>query len=76
MSATRTQIYLRSDQRRRIDEAARAERLTLAEIVRRALDRYLAEEAPDPAAALEETFGVVPDLDLPSRDEWDRARRG
>jgi hypothetical protein len=73
MSATRTQIYLRADQRRRIDEAASAEGVTLAEIVRRALDRYLDEEAPDPSAALEETFGSVPDIEPPSRNEWDRA---
>ena len=71
MSATRTQIYLTEDQRRRIDAAAATEGVTMAEIIRRAVDAYLAAEA-DAAAALSATFGVDPDAAPPSRDEWDR----
>ena len=41
MSATRTQVYLTEQQRERIDDLASAEGVTLAEIVRRALDAYL-----------------------------------
>jgi predicted DNA-binding protein len=71
MSATRTQIYLTEEQRRRIDEVAKASGVTMAEIVRRALDAYLAGEV-DSSTALAATFGAVPDASVPSRDEWDR----
>lgn len=71
MSATRPQIYLTEEQRRRIDGMAKAEGVTLAEVVRRALDAYLATEA-DPSAALAATFGADPDVRAPRRDEWDR----
>jgi metal-responsive CopG/Arc/MetJ family transcriptional regulator len=72
MSATRTQIYLTDQQRQRIDELAEAEGVTMAEIVRRALDAYLEDESPDPRPALAATFGADPVLVAPSRDEWDR----
>lgn len=72
MSSTRTQVYLTAEQRRRIDELAEAEGVTIAEIIRRALDAFLEEEVPDPAPALSATFGAIPDLAVPSRDEWDR----
>jgi predicted DNA-binding protein len=71
MPATRTQVYLTEEQRRRIDEIARAEGLTLAEVVRRALDAYLAT-GRDSVAALAATFGADPNADLPSRDGWAR----
>lgn len=72
MSATRTQVYLTEEQRRRIDALADAEGVTMAEIVRRALDAYLDDEHPDPVAALAATFGADPEATVPSRDEWDR----
>ncbi len=72
MSATRTQVYLTAEQRLRIDEIARAEGVTLAEVVRRALDVYLQDEL-DPKEALAATFGADPDARAPSRDEWARA---
>lgn len=67
--AQRTQIYLRDEQRARLDELAQRRRLTMAEIVRRAIDAYL--DADDD---LDATFGAIPDLRarLPSRGEWDR----
>lgn len=71
MSAVRTQIYLTNEQRRRIDQAAEAAGVTMAEIVRRALDTYLAQDL-DPSAVLGATFGAAPDASAPSRDEWDR----
>lgn len=69
--STRTQIYLTDEQRRRIDELAESQGLTMAEIIRRAVDGYLDDQA-DPQAALEATFGSAPDFVVPSRDEWDR----
>ena len=54
-----------------IDEIAQAEGVSLAEVVRRALDAYLQAER-DAAAELASTFGAVPDAAAPSRDEWDR----
>ena len=72
MSATRTQIYLTDAQRQRIDEIARAEGLTMAEVIRRALDAYLGREI-DVAAALSGTFGADPGAQAPDRGEWERA---
>lgn len=69
--STRTQIYLTDEQRRRIDELSAAEGISMAEVIRRALDGYLAEIA-DPRPALLATFGVAKNLEIPSRDEWDR----
>ena len=69
--STRTQVYLTDEQRRRIDEVAEAEGVTMAEIIRRALDDYF-DEQPDANATLAATFGAAPDAEVPSRDEWDR----
>lgn len=69
--STRTQIYLTDAQRQRIDELAKAEGVTMAEIIRRALDGYL-EDQPDSKAALAATFGAHPEAIVPSRDEWNR----
>ena len=71
MSATRTQVYFSDDQRRRIDAAAAAQGVTLAEIVRRAVDAYLCSEA-EVSAVLDATFGLDAGASVPSRDEWDR----
>lgn len=73
MSATRTQVYLTEEQRRRIDQLASSSGVTLAEIVRRALDVYLDAELPDPQPILAATFGAAPDATVPSRAEWNRA---
>ena len=74
MAARRTQIYLTGDQRKRLDEKRRREKRTLAELVREAVDAYLAERPTDPASALNSTFGALPGLEVPDRDEWDRGR--
>ena len=71
MSATRTQIYLTEAQRQRIDEIAEADGVTMAEVIRRALDSYLAHEG-DASAALVATFAADPDAQAPDRREWDR----
>ncbi len=70
----RTQIYLTDEQRRRLDELSRREGKALAELVREAVDQYLASRRTDAAAALEATFGAAPSLSVPSRD--DRERHG
>ncbi len=72
MSAIRTQVYLTDEQRQRVDALAEHEGVTMAEIIRRALDVYLKDENPDPELALAATFGAAPDATVPDRDEWDR----
>lgn len=71
MSATRTQVYLTDEQRARIDRVAAAGGLTMAEVIRRALDDYLDHEA-DAADVLASTFGAAPEIEVPSRDGWQR----
>jgi len=72
MGATRTQVYLTPEQRRRLDALRRREDRTLAELIREAVDRYLQEEPADAEKALKATFGALPELDVPDRAEWDR----
>lgn len=71
MSATRTQIYFTEEQRQRIDRAAVTKGITMAELVREAVDEYLADE-DDPVEVLASTFGAAPDAVTPSRDDWHR----
>ena len=71
MSATRTQIYLTQEQRDRIDRITRERGVTMAEVVRAALDDYLADEG-NAASAPAATFGADAGIDVPSRDEWSR----
>ena len=71
MPSTRTQIYLTDDQRRRLDARGRRTGAPMARMIREAVDAYLADDRPDVQAALDDTFGALPDLEVPSRDEWD-----
>lgn len=71
MSATRTQIYFTVEQRERIDQAAAARGITMAELVREAIDEFL-EVDSDPSEVLASTFGAAPCAAVPSRDEWHR----
>lgn len=64
-------MYLTEEQRDRIDEIAHADGVTMAEVIRRALDAYLTRE-PDAAGALAATFGADPGAAAPDRSEWDR----
>lgn len=73
MPAVRTQIYLTAAQRARIDELRRSDGRSLAEVVRAALDVYLEAGAPPTDADFRASFGSSPRLEVPSRDEWDRA---
>jgi len=72
MSATRTQVYFTEEQRRELDNRAQREGKTLAQVVREAVDAYIAQEPPKLDVILDETFGSMPELDVPPRDEWDR----
>jgi hypothetical protein len=71
MAATRTQIYLTAEQRNRLDERGALTGLGLAEMIRQAVNGYLGAEG-DIRAAFEETFGTLPELSVPGRDEWNR----
>ena len=77
MPAVRTQVYLSSDQRRKLDARRRRERKTLAAVIRDAIDAYVGtDRTRDVEKVLDETFGVNPNFTVPSRDEWEeRARR-
>jgi len=72
MAATRTQIYLTKGQRERLNELARRDDKSLAELIREAVDLYLDRGSVDLRTALHETFGACPDLEVPGRSEWDR----
>ncbi len=64
-------MYLTERQREHIDRAARARGVTMAEIIRSALDEYL-DNYHYPSSALLATFGADPSVAVPSRDEWAR----
>jgi len=64
-------VYLTQEQRERIDRAARAKGVCMAEVIRSALDEYL-DHDDDPSSALSAMFGADPTAAPPSRDEWAR----
>ena len=73
MSATRTQIYLTDELRRKIDARIKRDGASMASIIRDALDAYLDRPSRrEVQAILDRTFGSLPALKVPSRDEWDR----
>lgn len=76
MAATRTQVYLTDEQRRAIDELRADDGRTLAEVIRAALDEYLAARSQPSLAEtqrrLDEMLGSMPELEVPPREEWDR----
>jgi predicted DNA-binding protein len=69
--STRTQIYLTDEQRQALDERAAREGRTLADLIREAVDDFLAG-TKNRDEALASTFGTHPDFEVPDRDEWDR----
>ena len=76
MSATRTQVYLHSSQRRRLDEIAGSRGASLASVVREAVELYIAQAPVDPTTALENTFGAAPEAQFPTRDDWEARSAG
>jgi len=73
MPAPRTQIYLTAEQRKKLDARRKRERKSLAAVVREAIDAYLSPGEADFRKIVEETFGSLPNLEVPSRDEWERS---
>ena len=72
MPSTRTQIYLAEESAETAGPRGRRTGTPLARMIREAVDTYLADDEPDVQAALDDTFGSLPDLEVPPRDEWDR----
>jgi Arc/MetJ-type ribon-helix-helix transcriptional regulator len=80
MPATRTQVYLTQEQRDRIEALRARDGRSLAEVIRAALDEYLAthgtaaeqERQAELQRALDGAFGTMPALVVPPRGEWDR----
>ena len=72
MASLRTQIYLSAEQRARLDELRRRDGKALAEVIREAIDAYVAEAGVGTETALAATFGAAPDISPPRRDDWDR----
>lgn len=72
MPSTRTQIYLTAEQRKRLDQRGRRTGAGLAHMIREAVDAYLTDDAADVEPALNETFGRLPELQVPVREEWER----
>ncbi len=71
----RTNIYLDSDQTAALDRLASEEGVSRAEVIRRLLGRALSSQDDDLAAdlaAIEESFGVLHDVDIASRRAGDR----
>jgi len=73
MAATRTQIYLTPEQRERLDAIRGRDGRSLAAVVREAVDQYVGRShAESVQEALDATYGTMSDVEVPSRDEWDR----
>lgn len=72
MAALRTQIYLTAEQRKQLDEIAREEGKSLAELIRLAVDGFLenrTRKQEEIERILDETFGALPNFSIPSRKE-------
>jgi predicted transcriptional regulator len=71
----RTQIYLDEDQDRRLRARARADGTTKSAVIREAIDQFLKcrSRRADLQVHLDETFGSMRGIEVPSRDEWDRS---
>ena len=70
----RTQIYLDEEQDARLEATARVSGSTKSSVIRSAIDAFLSRPRDVSAleASLKATSGALPDLGVPSRDEWDR----
>lgn len=70
----RTQIYLDEDQDRRLQARANAAGVTKSALIREAIEQFLKRRSrrADLQAHLDATFGSMSDIEVPSRDEWDR----
>jgi hypothetical protein len=74
MASLRTQIYLTKEQRDRLDEIVRREDKSLAQVIREAIDAFVGSGKPDfdEEKWIADTFGSIPDFDIPHRENWSR----
>ncbi len=73
----RTNIYLDEEQTSSLDTLAKQEGISRAELIRRIVDRALAgadRTVGADVAAIEESFGVLADLEAPVRGRGARER--
>lgn len=73
----RTNIYLESEQAKRLDRLAKQEGTSRAELIRRLLDRAMAGHDGDldsDLAAIDVSFGAFADIEVTSRHADDRER--
>ncbi len=73
----RTNIYLEARQTELLDGIAAQEGVSRAEVIRRIIDRALAGSDDDLTAgltAIDQSFGVLEEADVPVRDSGDRER--
>ncbi len=71
----RTNIYLEDRQTEALDRLAAGEGVSRAEIIRRMLDRALAgrdDSLTADLAAIDRSFGVLAEIDLPDREGGER----
>jgi Ribbon-helix-helix protein, copG family len=71
----RTNIYLDEEQTAALDRLAEQEGVSRAELIRRLLDRNLAnadESLASDLHAIEDSFGSLRDIDVPVRDQGGR----
>lgn len=70
--AVRTQVYLTQEQRDRLIECARRQGVGMAQLIREAIDRFLATDDD-----IDATFGAARGISsrVPLRDEWEHRGR-
>lgn len=71
----RTNIYLTDEQCTRLDAVAQRDGTSRAAVIRRLIDEGLLASAPDlerDLRAIDDSFGIVADLDFPDRGDGDR----
>lgn len=72
----RTQIYLDESQKDRLDRLSRQKKRPMAELIREAVDDYLAVARPEAGAlALQKAFGIWRDRKETGKDYVDRIRK-
>jgi predicted DNA-binding ribbon-helix-helix protein len=71
----RTNIYLDEQQTAALDQLAKQENISRAELIRQLLDRVLAnadESLASDLRAIEDSFGALHDIDVPVRGQGGR----
>jgi hypothetical protein len=71
----RTNIYLDEQQAAMLDKLAKQQGVSRAELIRRLLDRSLADadqSLESDVHAIEDSFGALRDIDVPARGPGDR----